>query len=425
MENLTRLSAVEIVTGIKSGKFNVEKLVRSYLDRIKERDPIIRAWQSLDPAYAIEQARRLDQKAQKGPLHGVPVGVKDVIDTSVLPTEMGSPIYSNHHSGRDADCVNISRQAGAVILGKTVTAEFAGTAPTSTCNPLNTEHTPGGSSSGSAAAVADNMVPVAFGTQTGGSVIRPASFCGVIGFKPGFNVYNFDGIKAAAPSFDTLGLIARSLDDIDLFHGLLSGKNSRIGQRPGNTPRVGICRTHLWDIAEKDTVNAFESTIAGLTNCGAVLSDCVLPHDAELLTEKRAVVNAYERAHGLEKEWREHRDKLSSQMQTVCRRGFDIDTAEYKDALQFIEEYRTRILGIFDDVDILLTPAVNSEAPRGLEYAGDPRFQEIWTMLHLPSISLPLQRGSNGLPVGIQFVGTRDGDCQLLMHVRWISDRLP
>src|SRR3954447_3754032 len=223
MGQLNQLSATEIAQGIATKKFSAEAVVRDCLARIQEREPVVHAWATIDPDYALRQARELDRGPSRGALHGVPIGVKDIIDTADLPAEMGSEIYKGNRSFSDAACVAIVRAAGAVILGKTVTAEFAGMSPGLTTNPHNPAHTPGGSSSGSAAAVADFMVPAAFGTQTGGSILRPAAFCGVFGFKPTFGRYNRVGLKIAAESLDTIGTLARSVEDVELLDEVLIG----------------------------------------------------------------------------------------------------------------------------------------------------------------------------------------------------------
>src|SRR5947207_5481665 len=263
-QRLNELSITEIARGIAAGRFTAEAVVRDCLARIEAREPIVQAWATIDPELALAQARALDRGPNGGALHGVPIGVKDVIDTADLPTEMGSPIYKGHRPACDAACVAFSRAAGAVILGKTVTAEFAGMSPGPTTNPHNPAHTPGGSSSGSAAAVADNMVPAAFGTQTGGSVLRPAAYCGVVGYKPTFNLINRSGIKFAAESLDTIGVIARTIGDVELVTAAVIGKEP--ARRTMETaPRIGLCRTPLWDTAQPETKHAVEDAAKRLS----------------------------------------------------------------------------------------------------------------------------------------------------------------
>src|SRR5580658_6715640 len=244
---LNDLSAAEIANKIAAGETTCEAVVRDCLARIAARDGTVKAFVNLDPELALAQARALDRGPHRGPLHGVPIGLKDTIDTFDMPTEMGSPIYRGNRPVADAACVALLRQAGAVILGKTATCEFAGSAPPETANPHNAAHTPGGSSSGSAAAVADDMVPLALGTQTGGSVLRPASFCGIVGFKPTFGTFNREGLKFAAESIDTIGILARNIEDASLFSDLLTGQLPVPVGALKSPPRIGLCRTFMWD----------------------------------------------------------------------------------------------------------------------------------------------------------------------------------
>src|SRR5204862_1547009 len=244
-----------------AGKFTAEAVTGDCLDRIAEREPTLKAWAAIDPDHALAQARALDRGPNRGALHGVPVGVKDIIDTLDFPTQMGSAIYKGYRTFGDAACVAFVRAAGAVILGKTVTSEFAGMSPGPTTNPHNSAHTPGGSSSGSAAAVADHMVPVAFGTQTGGSILRPASYCGVVGYKPTFNLFNRAGIKFAAETLDTIGLLTRTIDDVELIAAVLVGKQP--AQRTmGSAPRLGLCRTPLWHTPPPEPMHALGDSAA-------------------------------------------------------------------------------------------------------------------------------------------------------------------
>src|SRR5947209_12437874 len=267
--SLHMLSAGEIVRAIAAGEATCEAVARDCLERIDARESAVHAWASLDPELALRRARELDRGPPQGPLHGVPVGVKDIIDTADLPTEMGSPIYRGHRPATDAACVALLRAAGAVILGKTVTCEFAGMTPGPTANPHNLAHTPGGSSSGSGAAVADFMVPAALGTQTGGSVLRPACYCGVFGFKPTFGAFNRRGVYPAAESLDTIGLIARSLDDIELIGAVLELRTPSAPRQLDDAPRIGLCHTPLWKSAQQETVAASDEDVKKLTQSSA------------------------------------------------------------------------------------------------------------------------------------------------------------
>lgn len=420
----TTLSATEISRRVRAGTLTSEQIVRACLDRIAAREDEVRAWAEIDAAQALAAAQQADAAGPSGLLAGVPVGVKDVIDTAELPTRYGSPIYADYRPAADAACVALARMEGALVLGKTVTAEFAGVEPTRTRNPLNLAHTPGGSSSGSAAAVADHMVPVAYGTQTGGSVLRPASFCGVVGFKPTFGLYNPAGVKPAAESFDTVGLIARSVPDIALVHAALTRGEPAAMRASASGLRIGMFRTHLWDTVAPETAALFEDAASRLSAAGAHLADVAIPDGFETITQHRATINAYERAHGLAHEWRTHRDMLTSYSVSVCERGFAIDGSTYRAARIAVDSFRSSVRGLFADIDLLLTPTVSGEAPEGHDYAGDPRLQELWTMLHCPAITLPAGEGPNGLPIGLQLVAPQYGDEALLAAAGAVAELL-
>jgi Asp-tRNA(Asn)/Glu-tRNA(Gln) amidotransferase A subunit family amidase len=422
---LNTLTASEIIHAVASGEATCEAVVRACLERIDAREMDIHAWASVDRELALARARELDRGPPRGPLHGVPIGVKDIIDTADLPTEMGSPIYRGHRPATDAACVGLTRAAGAVILGKTVTCEFAGMTPGTTANPHNLAHTPGGSSSGSGAAVADFMVPVAFGTQTGGSVIRPAAYCGVFGFKPTFGAFNRRGVYPAAESLDTLGLIARSLDDLELLSAVLELRPVAAPIVTDSAPRVGLCRTPLWQTAQAETVAAVEDAAARLAKAGAWVQEIVLPDEfAGLRFAARETINNYERAAAMAYEWSSHREAISERLRKRIELGRAMPHAEYVAALRLGEECRARLPAVFEEVDVLLTPCANGEAPRGLGETGDPGLQAIWTILHVPALTLPTHRGPNGLPVGIQLVAARHADQRLFGCARWIWQQL-
>ena len=427
---LNELSAGDIARRIKEGEITAEAVTRACLDRIDSRESELHAWAYLDPDLALEQARALDRGPHRGPLHGVPIGVKDIIDTVDMPTEMGSPIYAGNRPTSDASCVALMRGAGAVILGKTVTCEFAGMTPGITRNPHNTDHTPGGSSSGSGAAVADFMTAAAFGTQTGGSVLRPSSYCGIIGFKPSFGTFNVGGVKAAAVSLDTLGLHARSLDDIDLLTDVLVGRPHVAKAAPDRPPVIGLCRTPMWELAQPETVEAVEDAAARLAIAGAAVREITLPASFDDLTvveskyNGRDIFNRYERSRLMAYEWNNHRDKISDGLSNIIRQGLETDYADYVAAMVRADECRARLNDVFDGIDVLLAPAADGEAPKGLEFTGSPRFQGLWTVLYAPSITLPTHRGPNNLPVGIQLVAPRRQDDRLLSVSRWVWEKL-
>ena len=310
------------------------------------------------------------------------------------------------------------RAAGAVILGKTVTCEFAGVTAGATVNPHDETRTPGGSSSGSAAAVADCMVPVALGTQTGGSVLRPASYCGVIGYKPTYNDFSRVGVKAAAEGLDTVGLFARSLEDVALIRSVLLGRRHQPAAVAPMPLRIGFTRTPLWDLAQPETVAAVEDAAERLAEAGAQIIDVELPEAFAELVKARETINDCERAIAMAAEWHRHRDLISERLRKIIERGLAASHAEYTAAVQLAERCRAEFDGTFAAVDVLLAPCVRGEAPEGLHYTGDPSFQALWTLLHAPSLALPTAIGPNGLPVAIQLVGKRRDDDRLLAAAR-------
>jgi Asp-tRNA(Asn)/Glu-tRNA(Gln) amidotransferase A subunit family amidase len=419
---LNTLSATEIAAGVAAGTFTAEAVTQACLDHIATREDIVGAWEFLDPELALVQARSVDETAEKGPMAGVPVGVKDIIDTHDMPTGMGSPIYDGHRPAADASCVAQMRAAGAVILGKTVTCEFAGLTPRKTANPHDPARTPGGSSSGSAAAVADKMIPVAFGTQTGGSVLRPSSYCGIIGYKPSFDTFSLTGVYPAAESLDTLGLHARSLDDIELMTSALLMRPHVPVPDMQRAPVVGLCKTTMWDAAQPESREAVETASAAMKAAGAQVRDFELPEEFDWLGELRGIINGRERAVVMADEWARNRDRLSDQMQKTIQDGLDLDHADYVDAMYLMETCRVRTTQAFEGCDVLLTPAVDGEAPIGLDGTGSPRFQALWTMLHTPTITLPTHTGPNGMPVGIQLVAPYRADRSLMAIARWVME---
>jgi len=312
-----------------------------------------------------------------------------------------------------------------VILGKTATCEFAGMTPGDTRNPRDLSRTPGGSSSGSAAAVADLMAPLALGTQTGGSVLRPASFCGIVGFKPGFGRYNRAGLKMAAESLDTIGLLARTIDDVELLDAVLVGAPVPQPRAPEKPPRIGICRTHLWETAQPETVAAVEDAAARLAKAGSRVREVELSEEFQELTGARALINDYERSRALAHEWRAHRERISEPLRRSIERGLEIDPSDRLRALELAERCRARLANAFHDLDLLVAPCVPGEAPAGLESTGDPKFQDLWTLLHVPSMTLPTHRGPNGLPVGIQLVAPMHTELWLFQAARWVLGKLP
>jgi amidase len=321
--------------------------------------------------------------------------------------------------------VALLRRAGAVILGKTATCEFAGMAPAQTTNPHNRAHTPGGSSSGSGAAVADHMVPAALGTQTGGSVLRPASYNGVFGYKPTYNTFNKAGVKPAAESIDTIGWLARSIEDIELLTAVLRMQAPQPQGGMSTAPRIGLYRTEMWDMAQPATVAAVENAAAALSKAGAAVREIKLPEAfTGLRLIARETINFHERAACMAYEWDHHRDQLSPQMVRYIENGQKTSRGDYVAGWRRIEQCHALLAPVFDEYDLLLVPCVQGEAPKGLASTGEGSMQAIWTALHTPSMTLPTHRGPNNLPVGIQLIGQRWDDERLLAGARWIWDKI-
>lgn len=420
MKRLNELTASEIVQAIGSGKTTAEAVARACLDHIAARDSVVQAWQFLDPDLVVRQARALDQRASKGPLHGVPVGMKDIIDTQDMPTEYGSPIYKGHRPVSDAVCVALTRAAGGMVMGKTVTTEFANRHPGKTMNPFDPQRTPGGSSSGSAAAVGDFQVPLAIGTQTTASTIRPASFCGCVGYRPTWGDLRMVGVKEAAGSLDTLGLIARSVDDVALYRDVLLGVKAEVLPETA-APRVGFCRTPMWDQAEPATQNLLESLAQRLAAAGAHVKDVTLPAEFARVPEAHRHISSFEFSRNFSWEIANHWDKLSETLRNNrLKQGLACSFEDYREARAFAERCRLAVDDVMRDCDVLLVPAASGEAPIGLDSTGNATFCAIWTTMHVPAMTLPLFRGPNGLPVGAQFVAPRNADRKLMAACRWV-----
>jgi amidase len=417
------LSATEAVARIEAGTLTAEKLVRDCLDRIAEREPVVKAWAFLNPDLAIAQARAADVM-RDGILRGVPVGVKDIIDTYDMPTGHNSPIFEGKVPFGDAACVALCRTANAVILGKTVTTEFANRHPGPTTNPHNPGHTPGGSSSGSAAAVADGHVPLAFGTQTGGSVIRPAAYCGVIGYKPTFNEFSRVGIKMQCHSLDTLGLMARFVDDIALFRGAVLKLPPVAIDRGIPRPRIGICRTPIWDEASGDTKKLLEATASKLADKGAAVVDVAFAPAFNDILDDHGAISGWESARNYADERLRNPDKVSQELMAGLKRGLEVALERYVAAQRKSVAFKAHADSLFDKVDVLLCPSAPGEAPAGVEFTGDPRFNSIWTLAGTPCVTLPAGTGTNGLPLGIQLVGLRHQDDRLLSTAAWVAAHL-
>jgi amidase len=415
------LTATEMAAAIAAGKTTSEAVVRACIERIEAREPQVLAWQYFNSEQVIAQARAIDRGSRRGALAGVPFGIKDIIDTCDMPTEMGSPIYAGHRPRSDAACVALSRKAGGILMGKTVTTEFANRHPGKTRNPFDPARTPGGSSSGSAAAVADFMVPLAIGTQTTGSTIRPASFCGVVGYRPTWGDLRCVGVKEAAGSLDTLGLIARSVEDIALYRDVLQGSAPEPLPAGSAAPRIGFCRTHFWPRVEPATQKLLEDAAQKLARAGARVKDVALPSEFDRLEEVHTRISSYEFARNFTWEIENHWEKLSQALrENRLKLGLACTFEQYREARDHAERCRQLLAALFDEHDVLLTAAAAGEAPSGLERTGDASFCLIWTTTHVPCVTLPVFKGPHGLPIGAQLIGKRNGDRALLAAARWV-----
>jgi amidase len=409
-----RLTATEARRRLAARTLTAEALVRSCLERIAARESKVHAWAFIDPEGAMRRARQLDRlRHPAGALHGIPIGIKDIIDTADMPTQYNSPIYCGHRPRRDADCVARLRKAGAVILGKTQTSEFAYKSPAPTRNPHNSAYTPGGSSSGSAAGVADLMVPLALGTQTGGSTIRPASYCGVFAFKPSYHQISVHGVKSVSASYDTLGLFSRSIDDLALLHAVLTGNIVyRLRPRPAAGLRVGYCQTPFWHKAHPSTRRAMMRTAQALRKTGIAVDEVDLPAEVVELSNGFGVIQAVEAAWAFGREYRKHLKLLSGHMRELITRGLSID-ADVVQRIRAVQVHSSFAVDrLFDHYDALLTPAAPGEPGRG-NALGNNEFNRMWTALYLPCLTIPAGRGPNKLPVGVQLIGRRNNDTAL------------
>jgi Asp-tRNA(Asn)/Glu-tRNA(Gln) amidotransferase A subunit family amidase len=418
------LSAVEAVRLIATGSLTAESLMRSCLERILHREPLVQAFEHIGSDDALDQARALDRIPPRGPLHGLPFAAKDNYDTFDMPTTSGSPIYTGNRPTCDASTVALARGAGAILVGKTVTTEFAYVKPGKTRNPHDPTRAPGGSSSGSAAAVAAGMVPLAFGSQTVGSVIRPAAFCGAAAFKPTFDLLPVTGIKSMAWSLDTAGVFGRTVADCALLVDALLGTDYLAGLGGAQPPSIVLCRTHDWPDAQPETGAALEQAGSCFAKAGAKIRAIELPSDFSALRESLMIVLGFEMAKVLAPETARHRHLLSPQLREQVEKGRAIPFAEYSTAKSTAAAYRARLGDLFGDGDVLMAHASSGEAPVGNAYTGFSFFNGVCTMLGTPCVNVPGLKGPKGLPVGVQAVGRIGEDARTLAAANWMALRL-
>jgi Asp-tRNA(Asn)/Glu-tRNA(Gln) amidotransferase A subunit family amidase len=410
------LTAAAAAQRIRDKTLTSEALVRSCLERIAQRDADVRAWTFIDPAYAIAQARELDKRPPTGPLHGLPFGVKDVIDTADMPTTQNSPQYQNHRPAKDAACVAVVRHSGALMLGKTDTVEFAaGGRKALTRNPHNLAHTPGGSSSGSGAAVADFMVPLAFGTQTGGSHIRPASFNGIYALKPTWGAVSREGAKLSSATCDTVGWFGRSVADLALVARAFRLRNLDAQKTISNRGlKIALCKTPYWDKAEPSAQTALATAAERLQRAGTHVEELELPAQFRALGEAQRLIVRGEGGPAFLPELLTFGDDLDSEFRDIAENKRGITGPMMIEAYDYIADCRKAFEALCARFDIVLTPAAPGEAPEGLQSTGDYIFNGLWTVMHVPCLAIPCIKGPKGLPVGVQIVGPRYSDARLL-----------
>jgi Asp-tRNA(Asn)/Glu-tRNA(Gln) amidotransferase A subunit family amidase len=434
-------SAVDLAQLMREGLVSSEDLVGACLERIRQVEPSVQAWTFLDEEHALAQARAADERRRSGEpfgaLQGVPVGLKDIIDTADMPTENGCALHKGRAPREDATVAKMLRAAGAVILGKTVTTECAYFHPGKTRNPHDPERTPGGSSSGSAAAVAAGMVPLALGSQTNGSTIRPAAFCGVYGFKPTHGLIPRGGVLQLSRTLDHVGLFARSLDDIGLLAEQLTGYDERDAdtrprarvpfqqlahEAPPVEPMIAFIKTPHWEQVDAQAKEAFGELVEAL---GDQVEEVDLTSQADAAWDAHKTIMEVEMAANFEREWQQGRDQLSEQLRSLIARGREVKAVDYQRALRGISPVVASLDELFmERYDAILTPAAPGTAPKGLGSTGDPRFCSLWTLLGMPALSLPLMQGADGLPLGVQLVGRRNFDARLLRTARWLATRV-
>ncbi|KZB67823.1 amidase [Thalassospira sp. MCCC 1A02491] len=422
MSQPNRLSLLDAASAISDGQLTPETLLASCLNRISEREGHVRAWMHID----AESAKARASNPASGPLSGLPIGIKDLIDTADMPTGYGSSIYDGHQPAQDAACVATIRNAGGIVLGKTVSTEFAYFQPGKTANPNDLGRTPGGSSSGSAAAVADYHVPAALGTQTAGSIIRPASYCGVVGYKPSYGFLPLTGIRPLAPSMDHLGVMTRTVKDAGFLASILGRRPELAIHQDSDdfVPTIGFCQTPQWDAAEASTQSLLEDAATRLGKAGSKVSSFALPDIFETLANAHGIAMDYEVSFTGLYDVSNHPDQVSAKFRERFDAGMKVLTSDYDKALDQAKQSRTALANAMGDYDILICPSAPGEAPLGLNATGDPVFNRIWTFSGVPCINIPGLSGPNNMPVGLQVIGRFGDDARMLKAADWVSRHL-
>ena len=437
--SLAALSLIDAAADIREGRITSAELVGDCLKRIEEVEPAVQAWAFLDRDYAMRQAEAADEHRRHGratgPLHGVPIAVKDIFDTGDMPTELGSPFWAGRTPRKDAEAVARLRAAGAVIMGKTVTAEYAYYHPGKTRNPHDPERTPGGSSSGSAAAVAAAMVPGAIGSQTNGSTIRPAAFCGVVGFKPTHGLLPRTGGLMLSRALDHVGVFARSVDDAALLAEVLAGFDAEdpdtmprarpplaatAASEPPLPPRFAFVRAPAWKLIEPVMSEAFAELVGAM---GEAVTEIELGSGFDNAIDLHRTVMEVDMAHNLHRDYEKGGDQLSDALRAAIERGRGVPAVEYLRAVAASATLNAALDDVFNEYDALITPSAPGEAPHGMP-TGNPAFCSTWTYLGTPAISLPLMATPQGMPLGVQLIGRRGNDARLLRTARWLVKTL-
>ncbi len=425
MKNLNKiinLTAFDAARALQSRELSAHDYVRACLDRVAAREPEVHAFAYIDPDLALKRAKALDAGAIQGPLHGLTLGVKDVFDTWDMPTQGGSKAFEGYQPVQDAGCIATARQQGAVILGKTITTELATFPTNGTRNPLNLEHTPGGSSSGSAAAVADHMVSFATGTQTMGSTVRPSGYCGVIGYKPSYNLIPRRGVWANADSCDTVGLVARNVRDVALLaSAMVQYPGLMVPDAAQSAPTIGICRTFEWERADEHIHRAFEDSAKRLAAAGAKVVEIVLPGEFRGMWQAQVSVVRFEMARGFADIMARHGNLIRKPLYDRTVASMEVSGEEYQRAQTLGRHCRQMFPDVLGGCDVLFVPAATGEAPKGQDYSGDTSMNQVWTFMHGPALSVCGGLGPNGLPLAMQVVGRIDDDARTLRAAQWVD----
>jgi len=440
MTSLNLLSAVEMTRALKAGDITSEELVQDCLNRIDEVDDTVQAWTSLNAEYVLEQAKAADEHrrtgAPVGPLHGVPIGIKDIFDTLDYPTQYGSPLHEGRRTTHDATVVSMLRQAGAIIMGKTVTAEFAVLSPGKTTNPHDATRTPGGSSSGSAAAVSAGMVPLALGTQTNGSVTRPASYCGVVGYKPSFGLISRHRVLRGSAKLDHVGVFARTVEDAALVAEAIIGYDendvdtvlmpkpdllAKTSEEPPMPPRFAYIKGPAWSKCSDDTQEAFAELVLAL---GDQVEEIDLGDVYDEVFDWHRVVMDADIAKNLSDDYERGAKQISPVLSEMIERGRKVPAIDYNLALDRMAMFSKALDPMFAEFDAIITPAATCEAPVGLDSTGDPACATLWTFAGMPSLSLPILQGEAGMPLGVQLVAARGDDARLFRNASWLTQHL-